>query len=259
MRKRIVPIILIVALAVAGYFVWRYTQKTAAANAGLGGSGTVETEQIAITPQTSGRIIEAPPEEGIPVKKGDVLYRLDPASLLLQVKSAQAGVNAAEANYSHVKKDSGSSWADKQTAKAQLDQANVALNMARLQAGYADIHSPLDGTIASIAAHVGENASPGNTLVMVSNPASLTVTIYIAETDIGRVKIGQKGTVATDSTSGKTYSATVVFIGSQAEFTPSSIETKDQRTKLVFPVKLRVTDPDRALKPGMPADVVLAQ
>lgn len=257
MRKRIIPIILIVALAVAGYFIWRYTQTTAAANGALGGSGTVETEQIAITPQTSGRIIEAPLEEGIPVKKGDVLYRLDPATLLLQVKSAQAGVSAASANYSHVKADSDSSWADKQTARAQLDQANVALSMAKVQAGYADIHSPIDGTIANIAARVGENATPGNNLAVVSNPSNLTVTIYVAETEIGRVKVGQKGTVVTDSSSGKMYTARVVFIGSQAEFTPASIETKDQRTKLVFQVKLQVTDPDSALKPGMPADVVL--
>jgi len=259
MSKRIVLIIAIIALAVGGYFVWRYTQTTAATNGALGGSGTVETEQIAITPQTSGRIIAAPAEEGVAVKKGTVLYRLDSATLLLQVSSAQAGLKAASANYSHVKDDDSSTWADRQAAKAQRDQAKVAVEMAQLQAGYAEIRSPIDGTIANIAARTGENASPGNTLAVVSNPASLTVTIYVAETEVGQVKVGQKGTVVTDSTGDKKYSAVVVFIGSQAEFTPASIETKDQRTKLVYQVKLRVTDPDAALKPGMPADVELAR
>ena len=89
-----------------------------------------------------------------------------------------------------------------------------------------------------------------------SNPASLTVTIYVPESRIGEVKLGQEGTLTTDSTS-RTYHAKVVFIGSQAEFTPASIETKDQRVKLVYQVKLRITDGDLALKPGMPADVVL--
>lgn len=260
MRKRIVPIVIVVAaLAIAGYFAWQYTQKSSAATGALGGSGTVETDQIAITPQMSGRILTAPPAEGVAVKKGEVLYHLDPAIPALQVKSAQAGVNAASANYSHVKDDSASSWADKQAAKAQLDQANVALNIAKVQAGYADIHSPIDGSIANIAARVGENANPGSSLAVVSNPAELTVTIYIPETEIGRVKVGQKGTLVTDSTKGKTYKCEVVFIGTQAEFTPASIETKDQRTKLVFQVKLRILDADSALKPGMPADVVLAQ
>ena len=258
MRKRIVPIILIVAaVAVAGYFAWRYTQTTAAANGKLGGSGTIETEQIAITPQASGRILTAPPQEGIPVKRGDVLYTLDPVLPALTIKQAQAGVDAAEANYTHVKDDSGSTWADRQTAKAQLDQAKIALDMARVQATYMVIKSPIDGSIANIAAYVGENATPGNTLATVSNPANLNVTIYVPETEVGRVKVGQRGTLTTDSTGVKEYHCEVTFIGTQAEFTPASIETKDQRTKLVYQVKLRVTDPDSALKPGMPADVVL--
>ena len=258
MRKRIVPIILIVAaLGVAGYFGWRYTQTTAAANAQFGGSGTIETDQIAITPQTSGRILTAPPQEGVAVKKGDVLYTLDPALLALQVRQAEAGVKAADANYQHVKNDSDMTWADRQSAKAQLDQANVAVSMAKVQLGYAVIKSPIDGSIASVAAYVGENATPGNMMAVISNPAALAVAIYIPETAVGQVHVGQKGTLTTDSTGGKVYNAEVTFIGTQAEFTPSSIETKDQRAKLVYQVKLRVTDPDSALKPGMPADVVL--
>jgi len=258
MRKRIVPIILIVAaLAVAGYFGWRYTQTSAAANGQVGGSGTIETDQIAITPQTSGRILTAPPQQGVAVKKGDVLYTLDPAIPALQVKQAEAGVKAADANYQHVKDDSDMTWADRQAAKAQLDQANVAVSIAKVQLSYAMIKSPIDGSIANIAAYVGENATPGNTMAVISNPAVLTVAIYIPETEVGRVHVGQKGTLTTDSTGEKTYNAEVTFIGTQAEFTPASIETKDQRTKLVYQVKLRVTDPDGALKPGMPADVVL--
>jgi HlyD family secretion protein len=257
MRRRIVPIILIAIVAVAGYFAWRYYQQTTSGTSGaLGGSGTIETDQIAITPQTSGRIIAAPSNEGVPVKKGQVLYQLDPALLKLQIDTAKAGVNAANANYLHVKADDSSTWADRQTAKAQLDQANVALKMAKVQAGYATISSPVDGSIANIASRVGENAAPGGTLAIISNPASLTVTIYVSETDIGKVKIGQQGTLTTDSTP-KTYHGEVAFVGSQAEFTPASIETKDQRTKLVFQVKLRVTDSDSSLKPGMPADVAL--
>jgi HlyD family secretion protein len=110
--------------------------------------------------------------------------------------------------------------------------------------------------LTSLAARAGENAVPGGTLAVVSDPTSLTVTIYIAESQIGLVKVGQTGTLTTDSTS-KTYDAKVVFIGSQAEFTPASIETKEQRVKLVYQVKLRVTDADSSLKAGMPADVVL--
>ena len=91
---------------------------------------------------------------------------------------------------------------------------------------------------------------------MMSQVQSLTVTIYVPETQIGQVKMGQPGTITTDSTT-KTYNGKVTFIASQAEFTPASVETKDQRTKLVYQVKLNITDADANLKPGMPADVVL--
>jgi HlyD family secretion protein len=258
MNRRILAIVaVVIVLAVAGYFAWNwYSQNTAAQSTALTGSGTIETDEIAITPQTSGRIILAPAEEGIAVKTGDVLYRLDPAIAKLQIDQAKAGVRAARANYIHVRDTSGSSSADKAAAKAQWDQAKVALRMAQVQAGYTTIRSPINGTLSNIAALAGENAVPGGTLAIVSNPASLTVTIYIPETQIGQVTVGQKGTITTDSTT-KTYHGQVVFIGTQAEFTPASIETKDQRVKLVYQVKLTVTDADSDLKPGMPADVTL--
>jgi len=257
MRKRIIPIlIVVVVLAAIGYFWYTNYGGGAAANQALGGSGTIEAQQIAITPQTSGRIVAAPAEEGAAVKTGDVLYRLDPTQLALAVRSAKAGVNAALSNYKHVKNDSSSTNADKAAAKAQWQQAVISHQLALVQLGYATIKSPADGVLSSIAQHVGENAAPGTTLAMLSQIQQLTVTIYVPETQIGQVKIGQAGTLTTDSTT-KTYHGVVTYISSQAEFTPASIETRDQRTKLVFQVKLNITDADANLKPGMPADVVL--
>jgi HlyD family secretion protein len=255
--KRILPVlVLIVVLAVAGYFGWTYFTGSGAAASALGGSGTIETDQIAMTPQTSGRILTAPAEEGVAVKKGDVLYTLDPASLKLQVDLAKAGITAAKANLANVRNKSGHTSADIRSAQAQVDQAKIALELAQTQLAYTNVASPIDGVVSSIAAKAGENAAPGSTLAIISDPTKLTVTIFVAETDIGKVKVGQTGTITTDSST-KTYHGTVVFIATQAEFTPASIETKDQRTKLVYQVKLSITDADSSLKPGMPADVVL--
>jgi HlyD family secretion protein len=256
MSKRIIPIlIVVVVLAGVGYLWWSNYGGGAVANSALGGSGTIEAQQIAITPQVSGRIIAAPAEEGAAVKTGDVLYQLDPSQLKLQVTSAKAGVSAAKSNYSHVKNDSGSTRAERDAAKAQWEQAKVAQQMAELQVGYTTIKSPADGILSNIAQKAGENAAPGTTLAMLSQVQTLTVAIYVPDTRIGEVKIGQLGTLTTDST--KSYNVKVSYISSQAEFTPASIETKDQRTKLVYQVKLDITDADSNLKPGMPADVVL--
>jgi HlyD family secretion protein len=255
--KRILPILaVIVVLGVAAYFLYPLVSGTSSNANALGGSGTIETDQISITPQTSGRILTAPSEEGVPVKKGDILYTLDPALVKLNIKQAQAGVSAAKANLTNVKDTSGHTNADIAAAKAQIEQAQVALQMAQVQAAYTNVASPIDGVVSSIAARAGENAVPGSTLAIVSNPASLTVTIFVPESQIGQVKIGQAGTITTDSLT-KTYHGEVVFVATEAEFTPASIETKDQRVKLVYQVKLRITDSDASLKPGMPADVVL--
>ena len=257
MGKRIIPILIVVALlAGAGYWAWTtYGPSAKAAAASLGGSGTVEADQLAITPQTSGRIISAPAQEGAAVKKGDVLYRIDPVLLKFAVTQAHAGVTAAKANYKHEKKRSKSTKASRAAAKAQYEQAKVAEKMAKVQLGYAMIKSPIDGVISNLAVHDGENAAPGSTLAIVSDIGHLTVTIYVPENRIGDVQIGQQGTLSTDST--KQYAVQVTYVSPQAEFTPSSIETKDQRVKLVYQVKLAITDADSALKPGMPADVVL--
>jgi HlyD family secretion protein len=253
--KRIMPVLLILVLAgvAAWYFLLGGNATTETVT--LGGSGTIETDQVVISPQTSGRIVDAPTEDGVQVARGDTLYSLDASLAKLQVKQAEAGVTAAEAAYKQAKDDKDTT-AEIASAKAQLDQAKVAVDMAKVQLGYATIKSPIDGVLTNIVLKTGENALPGGTLAVVSNPASLTVTIYVPENQIGQVTVGQIGDLITDSTT-KTYHASVIFIGSQAEYTPASIETKDQRVKLVYQVRLRLTDADSALKAGMPADVTL--
>jgi HlyD family secretion protein len=78
--------------------------------------------------------------------------------------------------------------------------------------------------------------------------------IYINGVQLGKVKIGQKVNVTVDSFPGKIFSGKVVSISNRAEFTPKTIQTKDERVKLVFAVKVAVENPSMELKPGMPAD-----
>ena len=77
---------------------------------------------------------------------------------------------------------------------------------------------------------------------------------YIDETDLGRVKVGQRARVSTDTYRGKVYDGRVSFIASQAEFTPKSVQTAKERVKLVYRIKVEIANPNMELKPGMPAD-----
>jgi HlyD family secretion protein len=255
MKRPIVVVVAVLALAAIGGTIWFFwTNAAQQATEALGGSGTIEAQETIISAQTQGRILHAPFAEGNPVKKGQLLYQLDATLANDQVRQAQAGLRAANAQLKQVKDDSASTNADIAAARAQVDQATIAVNMARTQAGFTTVTAPVPGTATNKVADVGENAAPGGTLAIIADTLHLTVTIYVPETEIGKVKLGQTGKVVTDGST-REYPGTVTFISSQAEFTPASVETKDQRVKLVYQVKLAVDNTDGSLKPGMPADV----
>ncbi len=256
MKRILIIVVAVAAVAGIAYGVWFYMSGTSsAADNALGGTGTIEATNVAVSSQVSGRIVEAHVKAGDTVKKGAVLFKLDDSMLAVQESQAQAGVNAAAATLQYAK-DNGKSDAEVAQDAAQLDQANDTMRMAQIQRGYANVTAPIDGVALTVAANTGENANPGSTLATLGETKHLTVSIYVPENKIGQVKVGQKGTLTTDS-SDKSFTCRVTSIASQAEFTPSSIETKDQRVKLVYQVQLDVSDPSGTLKPGMPADVSL--
>jgi HlyD family secretion protein len=100
----------------------------------------------------------------------------------------------------------------------------------------------------------GEYVVPGTPIVTLGDVQRVYLRAYINETDLGRVKIGQKVKIATDAFPGKTYEGTITYISPQAEFTPKNIQTHKERVKLVYRIKVDIPNPDLELKPGMPAD-----
>ena len=139
-------------------------------------------------------------------------------------------------------------------AKARVNQAREALGLAETRLSYAAIGSPLQGVVLSKNVEPGDYVAAGTPVVTVGDLRNVWVRAYIEETDLGRVKIGQPVTVTTDTYPRKRYAGTVSFISAQAEFTPKTVQTRKERVKLVYRVKIDVPNPDRELLPGMPAD-----
>jgi HlyD family secretion protein len=104
------------------------------------------------------------------------------------------------------------------------------------------------------SAEVGEVLAPGTSILSIGDLDRPWLRGYINETDLGRVKLGQKVKVTTDSFPGKTYWGTVSFISSEAEFTPKQIQTAEERVKLVYRIKVDIANPQHELKVNMPAD-----
>jgi HlyD family secretion protein len=118
------------------------------------------------------------------------------------------------------------------------------------------LQSPIDGSVTSRSTHSGEAALAGATLLTVANLDEVKLTVYIPEDELGRVYLGQGVEVQVDSFPGRVFTGTVSYISQQAEFTPKNVQTEEERVNMVFAVRVRLPNPDHALKPGMPADAI---
>jgi HlyD family secretion protein len=142
-------------------------------------------------------------------------------------------------------------------ARARRDQAKGSLSSLQKKVNDCKVVAPTAGTITKRFVEQGELAGMGTALYRISDLSLMDITIYVTEADLPKVQLNQKAVVTVDAFPNKDYEGKVVFISSTAEFTPKNIQTKDERTKLVFSVKVKVPNPDGTLKAGVPADVVL--
>jgi HlyD family secretion protein len=141
--------------------------------------------------------------------------------------------------------------------EAQAEIARAAVDALRVQVDKFVLQAPISGLVLERPVHVGEVALPGAPLVTLADLDRVTLIVYVPEDQLGRVQLGQPVTVTVDAYSDRSFRGTVAFIASQAEFTPKNVQTREERVSMVFAVKVRLPNPDHALKPGMPADAVL--
>jgi len=174
-----------------------------------------------------------------------------------QLDSAEATLDAAQAKLDLLK--NGARPEQLQAAQAQLAQARAAQRQIEIQIGKATLTAPHAGLILSRSLHQGEQASAGVTIMTVGALDTVRLTLYIPETNIGRVRQGQQATVTVDSFPGRVFTGTVTFIAQEAQFTPRNVQTKDERATTVFAVRVELANPGHALKPGMPADGVIIE
>jgi HlyD family secretion protein len=142
-------------------------------------------------------------------------------------------------------------------ARARRDQAKGSFSSLQKKVSDCNVIAPVAGSITKRFVEQGELAGIGTALYRISDLSLMDITIYVTEVDLPKVQLNQKAVVTVDAFPNKGYDGKVVFISSIAEFTPKNIQTNDERTKLVFSVKVKVPNPDGTLKAGVPADVIL--
>jgi HlyD family secretion protein len=121
------------------------------------------------------------------------------------------------------------------------------------------LDSPIAGLVTQRTVHVGETVVAGARLFAISTLDPAILTIYIPEDRIGRVSVGQTADVRVDALPGETFQGQVVHIASRAEFTPRNVKTQEERVTTVFAVDIKIANPDRLLRPGMPASATCSE
>ena len=177
----------------------------------------------------------------------------DVKSAEARVAGVQAQLQAAQAQYDLLK--AGPSREQIATADAAVAQAEAALKTLEAQADKLAVYAPTEGTILVSNVHMGEFISAGASAFVLGKLNTLQITVYLPEDTYGRVKLGQTAQMTVDSYPGVTFSATVVHVADQAEFTPRNVQTVEGRRTTVYAIQLDVPNPEGKLKPGMPADV----
>ena len=142
-------------------------------------------------------------------------------------------------------------------ARARLTAAEESLQLARQQLSYTELSAPVDGVVLSTAAEDGEYLNPASPVLTIGQTARPWLRAYVNESDLGRIRLNQEVSVTTDSFPGRSYPGRISFISSQAEFTPKTVQTFEERVKLMYRIKIDLDNPQGELKPGMPADAVI--
>jgi HlyD family secretion protein len=140
------------------------------------------------------------------------------------------------------------------SAAAQVEQAQAALDYATISLEHSYLISPMDGMVLERLVEVGDYANLGTPIYTVSDLRMMKMTVYVSEVQLARIRLGDEAKVVLDGMSDRPFSGKVIYISPTAEFTPKNVETKEDRIKLVFAVKIGIANPENYLKAGLPAD-----
>ncbi len=140
-------------------------------------------------------------------------------------------------------------------AKANLEQANAQVAQAKLDLQDTTLVAPAGGTLLTRAVEPGTLLNAGSTVLTLSLTRPVWVRAYIDEVNLGQAQPGQTLLIYSDSRPDKPYHGKIGFVSPTAEFTPKTVETPNLRTDLVYRLRIIVTDPDDALRQGMPVTV----
>ncbi|AFH50618.1 Membrane-fusion protein [Ignavibacterium album JCM 16511] len=174
---------------------------------------------------------------------------------LAKYELALAQFNSAKENF--IKIQNISRPEELKQVKANVDRLKANVDLIKKNLNDCYVVSPISGIVVKRFVEAGETVTNLSSLVKISDLSQVELMVYVNEKDLPKIKLGQQVDVNADAFPEKTFKGKVIFISPEAEFTPKNIQTKEERTKLVFAVKVKIDNPDYELKSGIPADAII--
>jgi HlyD family secretion protein len=239
--KKIIPIIIILAAAGVVYL------KVHSAGA-FRYSGTVEATETDLSARISGVIESYGAREGDLVKQGSVIISIDCDDLRLAAGIASEDFKRAEELYR------GGSL-----SKENYDRLKYKRDDSALKVEWCSVKSPVSGRLLYSYREKGELVAPGSKLATVADLSEVWAYIYVPHDMLAKLRPGMEVKGFLPEAEDKEFTGRISVIYSEAEFTPKNVQTRKERTRLVFAVKVSFPNPDEMLKPGMTIEVKLPE
>jgi HlyD family secretion protein len=173
-----------------------------------------------------------------------------------QAATAQQ-LDQAEREYKTLVAQRAGAGAQREAAVRDASSTDARIAQIRDQIAKAHVRNPITGTVLTTYVRADEFVQTGQPLYKIANLDTMELRAYVTEPQLATVKIGQAAQVTIDAgdTGRRALTGHVAWVSSKAEFTPTPIQTRDERTNLVYAVKIRIPNTGGVLKIGMPADV----
>ena len=240
MKKRLRIAIPAAAVLLAGLAWWWFSRSPFLY------AGTVEADEVDLSPGVAARIQAVDVKEGGRVRKGQVLVRLAGEDIRLAADQAESEYQRARSLY-----EAGS------LPQAQFDRTKYQRDEAAVRRAWCTITAPSDGTVLSTYHLPGEWVRPGMNLLTLADLEEVYAYVYVPAPLLVHLALGQPVTGRLAELGGRAFPGWIAHIREEAEFTPKNVQTRNERERLVFGVKTRFDNRDGVLKPGMTIEVDL--
>lgn len=239
MKKKIV--IAAAALVVAGAIGWKIYK-----NAHFLYAGTIEATEVDLSPQVTGRIGAVLVKEGDAVAKDQVLVELACEDIKLSAAQAERDFRRAD----NLRRSGSIPQESYEKLQYQRDEAV-------LRANWCTIKSPLAGTVLDKYHEPGELVNPAMKLLTLADLNEVWAYLYVPQPMLAKLSLNMEVEGVLPEMKGRTFKGRVSHLRDEAEFTPKNVQTRDERTRLVYGVKVSFPNSDLTLKPGMTIEVKL--